>query len=142
MLLHSKYESLYISTYWKEIKNKRAMRPWIAHLRIGYLRLNSFSANGNMRFLTGGNVCWYHQDNHSDKVSTCWSPKCTFQSVYKINLQSDLVFDPYSNFQSVYKIFHQFDLVFDPYSNLLSCSSQKFNLYSVDKIVLQFGLVT
>ena len=31
------------------------MRPWIAHLRIGYLRLNSFSANGNIiktNFLT------------------------------------------------------------------------------------------
>ena len=31
------------------------MRPWITHLRMGYLRFNSFSANGNIiktNFLT------------------------------------------------------------------------------------------
>ena len=35
--------------------NKGAMRPWIAHLRMGFLRLKSFSANGNIiktNFLT------------------------------------------------------------------------------------------
>ena len=33
----------------------------------------------------------YHQDKHSDKVSTCSSWKCGFQSVNKISLQFYLV---------------------------------------------------
>ena len=56
--------------------NKRAMRPWIANLRMDFLRLNSFSTNGNIT-----------KDKLSDKSSSCSSQKCNLYSVNKIFIQ-------------------------------------------------------
>ena len=60
-------DEMKITNFLSYFINKRAMRPWIAHLRMGFFRLNSFSANGNMRFLPGGNVCWL--EAFSDKAN-------------------------------------------------------------------------